>query len=451
MSDPRLAALSSLVELERLARRAENIRALRYVLVNETQGLVPCRQAIYWDAASGKVTALSGMSQVDGNAPFVRWLERMISELRGGASGSQGPRKGSLPRVVEREKLPSDIQAEWSQWLPRHVLELPLAARDGRLLGNLLLVRATPFAEHELTLLSILSEAYAHALQQFLPVSRKFPSFRELLKERRRVALVSAGVLVLAMLPVRISSLAPAEVAPRDPWVVRSPQDGVVDSMLVPPNSMVEKGQLLARLDPTALENEYAVARRRRMVAEAEYRRSAQQAVYSRQSKGEISIMMARVGRLRAEEEYMADMLERTGITAERAGIAVYSDPDEWKGRPVRTGERLLTITDPGKVKLDIWLPVEDAISLDPGAKVTFFLTVSPLRPLHCELEYASYTPEIRPDGTLVYNLQATFDKSSELPRVGLKGTAKVYGRRVALAYYLLRRPLAVVRQWMGV
>ena len=34
--------------------------------------------------------------------------------------------------------------------------------------------------------------------------------------------------------------------------------------------------------------------------------------------------------------------------------------------------------------------------------------------------------------------------------RIGLRGTAKIYGERVLLGYYLLRRPLATVREWTG-
>ena len=35
--------------------------------------------------------------------------------------------------------------------------------------------------------------------------------------------------------------------------------------------------------------------------------------------------------------------------------------------------------------------------------------------------------------------------------RVGLKGTVKLEGGRVALAYWVLRRPLAGLRGWLGV
>ena len=37
------------------------------------------------------------------------------------------------------------------------------------------------------------------------------------------------------------------------------------------------------------------------------------------------------------------------------------------------------------------------------------------------------------------------------LPRIGLRGTAKVYAEQVSLGYYLLRKPIAFVRRSLGI
>jgi len=52
--------------------------------------------------------------------------------------------------------------------------------------------------------------------------------------------------------------------------------------------------------------------------------------------------------------------------------------------------------------------------------------------------------------GVLSYRLKASFGDGQPPPRIGLKGTAKVYGQRVSLFYFLMRRPLAAVRQVVG-
>uniref|UniRef100_A4SD91 Uncharacterized protein n=1 Tax=Chlorobium phaeovibrioides (strain DSM 265 / 1930) TaxID=290318 RepID=A4SD91_CHLPM len=453
-ADTRINALSQLLDLERMARRAEDPQALRYVMVNETGSLVPCRQAAFWEAASGRVVALSGVSLPERNAPFVEWLERLMVELHRVAA-EESVKDEMSPKAITAEDMPDDVARSWASWLPAHLLSIPIVAPGGELTGILVLARATPFAAHEPSLAAFLSEAYGHALHALRPKNRptlSIASAKEFLrKDWKRTRWIAGGLLFVALFPVRMSALAPAEVSARNPWVVRAPIDGVVRSVDVSPNGDVKKGQRIVSMDRTTLENALAVTRQGRMVAEAEYRRAAQQAVFSRDNMSEMSILRVKVSRLRAEEEYAAAQLSRTVIAAEKSGIAVYGNQDDWNGRPVRTGERILSITDPGQAKLNIWLGVNDAISLEPGADVVLFLSTNPIWPVHCTLEYASYDPEVRPDGSMVYNLEAKFRDSGRLPRIGLKGTAKVYGRHVAMSYYLLRRPLAAIRQWLGV
>ena len=54
-----------------------------------------------------------------------------------------------------------------------------------------------------------------------------------------------------------------------------------------------------------------------------------------------------------------------------------------------------------------------------------------------------------RPDGHPAYRVRATLAPGQQV-RVGLKGTARLEGERVALVYWILRRPLAAARAWAG-
>jgi len=97
-----------------------------------------------------------------------------------------------------------------------------------------------------------------------------------------------------------------------------------------------------------------------------------------------------------------------------------------------------------------VWLPVADAINLEPGADMRLFLHVAPLSPLTAQLTQTSYQATLSPEGIASYRIRGAFDRPSAEARVGLKGTAKLYGRRVLLAYVLFRRPLAALREWTG-
>jgi hypothetical protein len=109
-----------------------------------------------------------------------------------------------------------------------------------------------------------------------------------------------------------------------------------------------------------------------------------------------------------------------------------------------------MEIADPNKAELEIWLPVADAITLKAGAEVDFFLNVAPDAPLHAAIRQASYQATVSPNGLLGYRLKARFADGTQPPRIGLRGTAKVYGDRVTVLYYLIRRPLAAARQLLG-
>ena len=74
------------------------------------------------------------------------------------------------------------------------------------------------------------------------------------------------------------------------------------------------------------------------------------------------------------------------------------------------------------------------------------------MKSLKGKLLRASYQPSLSPEGILSYKLTASYEgKSNVLPRIGLRGTAKVYGGRVTLFYYLFRKPITFVRQLIGI
>jgi hypothetical protein len=116
----------------------------------------------------------------------------------------------------------------------------------------------------------------------------------------------------------------------------------------------------------------------------------------------------------------------------------------------VAQGERIMLLADPTQTEFEIRLAVADAIDLPPGAEVRVFLNADPQRALPATLEFQAYRAQPGPDGTLSYRLKARPSGDMSATRIGLKGTAKLYGRSVPLALYVFRRPLAALRQAVG-
>jgi hypothetical protein len=119
-------------------------------------------------------------------------------------------------------------------------------------------------------------------------------------------------------------------------------------------------------------------------------------------------------------------------------------------GRPVQTGERVMQLADPRDGGVLIWLPVADALNLEPGAQIRLFLHTTPLEPLPARLLQTSYQAVLSPEGVSAYRLRGQFEGGVDKARIGLRGTARVSGDWAILGYYLFRRPLAAVREWTG-
>ena len=257
-------------------------------------------------------------------------------------------------------------------------------------------------------------------------------------------------MIVILFIPVSISVLAPAEVVPKNPIVVRAPLEGVIDKVFALPNTTVAKNMLLVTLDDTPLKSRLDVAQQELEIAKAEYRRTEQVSVLDRKASAEIPMLSARIQQREAEVAYVNTLLKRINIRAEQAGIAIIHDAYELEGKPVKLGERLLTIAKPRQAELEMWLAVGDSISLSDQATVELFLNVAPETPYTAVLRYVNFQAEMSPEGVFAYRTRADFLANEEIPRIGLRGTAKIYGKKVPLYYYLFRRPVAVARQWLG-
>jgi len=449
--------LATLVDLAHRARHVQEAVELDFLAVNGSHALAPYRQAALWFADRG-VCALSGVVQIEANAPYVQWLDKLCAAL-----GEAGPAQASMH--ISALDAPAGQGADWAEWLPAYALWLPLAgdalARIAP--GGLLLARETPWREDEQALLAEWADTLRHAwlarpaaprytpgaLLARLRLRRAHEQAARLPWWRRRAVQAGVATLLVLCCPVRLSILAPGELVPANPAAVRAPLEGVIDRFHVKPNQQVKKGDALFDFDQAQLASRAAVAEQALATAEAEYRQALQQALNDSKSKGMLATLQGKIEERRAETGFLQGQSERARVLAPRDGIALFDDPSEWIGRPVATGERVMRIAAPGDVEVEAWLPLGDAIPLAPGASLTLYLASSPLDPLAAAVRYVGYEAQPRPDGSYAYRVRAALAASSAA-RVGLKGTAKLSGPWVPMAYWMLRRPLATIRQTLG-
>lgn len=436
------ADLDVLLQVEHRALVASDLPGLRFTIVNETHALAPYRQAALFELAGErlKLVGASGLVSVAEDSPFAVWISQFARRL---------PQDGHIHRIDQADAAEAD-QPGWAEWLPEHLLLVPLKDRQGERLGMALYARETPWTDRDLRLLDRLHLGYGRSLSELRQRGKGgWRGARRWLGGRRGHLLLAALVLAL-FIPVRMSALAPAEVIALSAAAVAAPQDGVIGSFGVAPNSRVAAGDLLFSLDDSVLQNRREVALKALEVARVDAHIAQQRAFDDIRGRADLALTMGRVREKEAELAAMDALRQRVEVRADQDGVAIFADVNDWLGRPVQTGERVLQLAQPEDAGVLIWLAVADAINLDPGAPVQLFLHTDPLRPRRGELLEASYQATPSPDGVASYRLRARFDADQDLPRIGLRGVARISGEWVSLGYYVFRRPIAAVREWTG-
>lgn len=436
--DPAQALLRYEAELVAAGSAAE----AAFVAVNRLGSILPFRLAVLLrpdPVRHARVAAVSHLYEIDENAPFAQWLGRLARH-----AGQQDM------ALLSAAGVPAELAQDWGEWLPENAVLCRLSTPAGALVGWLLAAFERPAQEGEQALLQLAARQVALVLGAWQ--ARRWFGGGQLRRVFTRKVVLAVGVAValLMLVPVRLSSLSPAEVSPLVPASITAPTEGVLAKFHVPPNTVVKAGDLVASMDDTVLRNRHAVALKGLEIARAELARAGSKSFGDDQSRADLLTLKARVDEKQAEVAYTEDLLGRIQLRAPRAGLVIYSNPDEWIGRTLVTGERVATVADPSQAGLTIHVPAEDAIAYERGAEVRFFQNAAPLQALDGRVTEIGYEAEQTVDAGLAYVLRAEFTPGTELPRLGVRGTAKVHGERVPLGYYLLRRPMASLRRMLG-
>jgi multidrug resistance efflux pump len=421
--------LLRLLDLESRILAAARPIETAFLAVDLAFSLLPYRQAVLWSEAGG-VVALSGAATIEEGSPYVLWLGQVFRAL-GGQSGA-----------ITAADLPPALAEQWADWLPAHALILPL---DGE---ALLYARDDLFTDQEIALLSHLAALVKMSRRALAP--RNTLSTRIKALNTRKTRILAAAALGIALFPVTGSVLAPADAVPAHPVIVRAPLDGVVDHIAVQPNDAVAEGQALFALDATALTGKLDVARQQHSTAEAEYRQAAQAMVFDAKAKAQVAILSGKAEEKAAEVRLLESQLARIAVKSPRAGIAVFDDPTDWIGKPVAVGEKVMAVADEADTEIEAWVAVADIGEVQARAKLTLFLNTAPLSPIHATVRSVAYEASARPDATIVHRVRAQLAEGEARPRLGTKGTARIDGESVPLVWWLFRKPLSTVRQFVG-
>ncbi len=444
---PKQSALDALLNLDLRSVKAISTADLSFIIVNETISLTPYRQAAFFTVSPAgelELFTASGLVSVAEDSPYAIWLSSFIKTISKIVPKEPGCHKLDFPEA------PEGFKDGWEEWLPEHLLFSYLFSQSGAHQGMVMYAREEPWLSHEIEKLDRIHEIYGSCLG-FLSEA-KVPFIKRLRGWLSKAVSYWAliAIFVGLSIPIRLSVLAPGEIIALNAFAVAAPQDGVISKVHVQPNSVVKVGDLLFSLDNTTVTSKMEVAEKALSVARANALNAQQRAFNDLKSKGEIASAIGRVREKEAELASLKALMARVEVRAEREGLVIYGDPNDWIGRPVQTGERVMQLANPNDAGLLVWLPVHEALNLDIGAPMRLFLHIDPLNPLPASLLQTSFQPVMSPEGVSAYRIKGKFEEDVEKPRIGLRGTVRISGKWATLGYYIFRRPVTAVREWTG-
>lgn len=431
-------------ELEALLS-CRSLREASILTANAAGALGDAGQAVVWITGawgSARVTGIAGLSVVQRHNDFTNWFEAAapFAKARG---------EGHIAFLNDPFATPR-LERDRHQYLQQYTLHLPLKSPQGVIFGGVFVTRAHPLSELQLNTLTRYLQAAANALW----------NTRQRLMHRKIVGgghagwrwtlLLGAAAIGSLFIPVRLSATASAEISPRDAMPITAPQDGVIEKLLVRPNELISPGTLLVRYNETVDKNRLMVAQQNLAVARAELDRTTSKSFQDPSSRAELGTFRAKVQEKATEARFLEQMLERLVIRAPLGGAAIFADADEWVGRPVQKGERIMLLADTEKIWITLFISPEEAIPDISEAPVKLNLDIAPLTSLQAKVEESSYESVVMPDGRVGYLLRASLLPGQPPPRIGLRGVATVYGERTVLGYYLFRKPIRSLRRMFG-
>ncbi|MCK7598567.1 HlyD family efflux transporter periplasmic adaptor subunit [Microbulbifer sp. CAU 1566] len=429
-----LEKLNHFLALEKRLRAATDAQQIARIACNDSQSLLHFDAGLFFSGRELKLISASNVTTVDATSSEAqRWRQLVRKHFPGAVQ--HGLLQLELPRSTESSK---DIQQQT-------LALVPLGSGGDE--GCLALLRARPLSGQEQEIVREVAAAITQAILA-LRGTKRFSLRRWL---RRRPLVIAAAITAICIIPVRQSVLAPATLAAIEPRIVSARTDGVIREINIHPNATVTAGQLLFTLEDAEVTAEIDRVQQEIALYQERLRMTRQYNFQQASAGHKLAQAETDLSIRNLDLDFQKSQLDKTRIKAASDGVVIYTDPAEWIGRRIRAGEKVMEIVQPSARQIQIDLPTADAIALPENASTVFYAESDPLSPIEGQLRYHSLLTTEGENLPASYRLLASIQQDRPQIRINTRGHARIYGARVPLIYYLLRRPLAAARRWAGI
>lgn len=446
------AVAKSLLVINRLitkAFRAKTKEEFIFIVLNDTVQVIRYDRALLWDISEGtpKVLGASGQPKFNPNTNLNQKWKQLFQNIK----------EIDKPQVLESEvfAIEQPSKGEEEKKPLATVFWFPILLRNKPSLGLWLENWHGQQGPMQVTkgtlnlIVDSLIPAYTAAWQKLTEGSFR-RHFAKLSRQRLAFILLAVFLsLIFIRIPLRI--VAPFEVVAKDPIVVTAPLEGIIDTIVAKPGQAVSPGDLLFQYDKRVPLQELKVAEKNVEITQADLDRNTVLGFKDQEALKELGSLKLKLEKAELERDLAAYQATKLDVKAEENGTVMIQNRDEWRGKPVKVGERILSINNPKRTKVEIRLPEDDNVTLNLDEPVKLYLNISPESSYYAKLTYISDYSSLSDAQLPSFIAEAEWVTPPEEVKIGLKGTAMLYGEEVSLFYFILRKPWAIFRNFVGI
>ena len=251
---------------------------------------------------------------------------------------------------------------------------------------------------------------------------------------------LTAAVLVLALaaaalVPVTYRVKGPCSVTPVVARVVSAPFDGILQTILREPGTLVARGEVLARMDGRVIDLELGT-----LAAELQKARKTQDVQLASGNTAAAQIAALESRRLEQKIKLMQRRRDQLDIVAPIEGVVLTGRLAHGAGSPVRKGQFLFEVSPLKNMRVEVSIDQQDISYVRPGMPVQVTFDAYPRRRWQGDLQTILPRSEIR-DGRSVFVGQVTFANDDGSLRPGMRGQAAIATRQRPLVWIYFHRP----------
>lgn len=438
--------------LNRLLLKASAVKTteeLAFLIVNDTIHLLPYSRAFLFNYSENrpKLIAASGQANLNDDSPLVKTAQHLISGLND---------PGEV-RVLKDTDFSEQHREAWGVYQKENqssILWLPIFAEHKQVLGLWLeqlesKTFAVPIPEMIVLLKDFLMHGYGIAWER---VGRKYSArnWFGLTKNKLMYLLIPLlASLFLIRIPLRVA--APCEIVSSDLYLIRAPLAGVIKEVVVLPGAAVKKEDPLVVYDPSKLEHALKSSAEDVQEKKGAVDRAAILGQQDRQLLNELNLLNIKLQKEKLNLDFATYEASLLTIKSPQDGVVIIDSPEDWRGRPVVVGEKIMAIGNLDKTQVKIWIPEADNVPLDIEKTIKVYFYVSPAHSYDCKIRYIANEVTLSEREIPSFVAKADWvDHPPEDQKLGLRGTAILYGKPVSLFYYIIRKPWFTFRNFIG-